>query len=32
MSESDALMIYAGTASTQLTQDIVDKLGISVGI
>ncbi len=31
MSESDTLMIYAGTASTQLTQDIVDKLGISAG-
>lgn len=31
MSESDDLMIYAGTASTQLTQDIVNKLGISAG-
>lgn len=31
MSESDTLMIYAGTASTQLTQDIVNKLGISAG-
>ncbi|HHL18432.1 MAG TPA: ribose-phosphate pyrophosphokinase [Thiothrix sp.] len=25
------MMIYAGTASTQLTQDIVNKLGISAG-
>jgi ribose-phosphate pyrophosphokinase len=31
MSESDTLMIYAGTASTQLTQNIVNKLGISAG-
>lgn len=31
MSDQDTMMIYAGTASAQLTQDIVSKLGISAG-
>ena len=31
MSDQDTMMIYAGTASAQLAQDIVAKLGISAG-